>query len=159
MSKFELKSAELSKMSKALLHNRFVLFFVFALAIGNIFHFAFTYDLTSVAIFILAGFLTSFFSKNMIVIMVVAMVVSNILRLGRNNEGFGNHTKEEDSFDVALEGLNQAIEENFEDEEEDGEDGEYDTLAALEMAIENLPDSGEKTDVQAAFNDLMTEME
>ena len=124
MAKLQFKSAELSKMSKALLHNRLVLFFVFALAIGNIFHFAFTYDLTSVAIFILAGFLTSFFSKNMIVIMVVAMVVANVIRFGRRREGFKG--KDEDSFDVALEELENALTDNVEEEDEDEEDEEED---------------------------------
>ena len=126
MAKLQFKSAELSKMSKALLHNRFVLFFVFALAIGNIFHFAFTYDLTSVAIFILAGFLTSFFSKNMIVIMVVAMVVANVLRVGRGREGFGN--KEEDSFDVALNELENALTNNLEDDDEEEDEEEEEDI-------------------------------
>ena len=56
--------------------------------------------------------------------MVVAMVVANVLRVGRAREGFGN--KEEDSFDVALEELENALTDNVEEEDEDEEDEEED---------------------------------
>jgi len=54
------------------------------------------------AIFILVGFLTSFFSKNMIVIMVCALSVSNILKYGlgiRVQDGFTANDTENKSDD------------------------------------------------------------
>jgi hypothetical protein len=47
------------------------------------------------AIFFLVGFLTSFFSKNMIVIMVVSLVTTNLLKITINpKEGFEGRDKE-----------------------------------------------------------------
>jgi hypothetical protein len=89
MAKSFLKKNGISKMSNALLHNKFVLYFIFIVAVGNLFHFVFRQDLSSVGVSIASGLLTSFFSKNMVVIMVVAMVVANVIRLGQGPEGFG----------------------------------------------------------------------
>ena len=117
---------DLTQMSKALLHNRFVLYFVFILAIGNIFNYTFSYDLTSVGVFIAAGLLTSFFSKNMIVILVIAMVVSNIFRYGnRGSEGFKSKKDGlENSIDEAFQEVMDELENEEEEEEEDDDDDE-----------------------------------
>mgnify|MGYP001423591644 CR=1 FL=1 len=120
MAKSFLKSKELKKMSNALLHNKYILYFIFIIAVGNLFHLVFTRDLASVAVFIASGLLTSFFSKNMIVILVVAMVVANVFRFGNGKEGFGSK-KDEDNFENALEKFDKALEE-FEDHNDDDED-------------------------------------
>ena len=100
MAKSFLKKNGISKMSNALLHNKFVLYFIFIVAVGNLFHFVFRQDLSSVGVFIASGLLTSFFSKNMVVIMVVAMVVANVIRLGQGPEGFGTL---DEAFNRAIE--------------------------------------------------------
>jgi len=72
-----------------LLKNTLVLYFLFFLSIGNLLTLAFHGDGFFAAIFIIAGFLTSFFSKNMIVILFVAISVTNLLKYGsgtRTNE-------------------------------------------------------------------------
>ena len=118
------KKGSFAKMPELLLHNKFVLYFIFIIAVGNIFHYTFTYDLTSVAVFIVSGLLTSFFSKNMIVILVIAMVVSNIFRYGnRGKEGF-----QKKSLDETFQDVIDSMEEIDEDEdmEEDDEDMEDD---------------------------------
>ena len=65
-----------------ILHNRFVLYFVLFLALADLLFLAMGREFVSVAIFILSGFVTSFFSKNMMVVMCVAMVITNILKYG-----------------------------------------------------------------------------
>lgn len=131
MAKSFLKSKELKKMSNALLHNKYILYFIFIIAVGNLFHLVFTRDLASVAVFIASGLLTSFFSKNMIVILVVAMVVANVFRFGNGKEGFGSK-KDEDNFENALEKFDKALEEfkdsddESDDEDDDDDDGEND---------------------------------
>ncbi|MFY7731670.1 MAG: hypothetical protein ACOVRN_19270 [Flavobacterium sp.] len=65
-----------------ILHNRFVLYFVLFLALADLLFLAMGSEFVSVAVFILSGFVTSFFSKNMMVVMCVAMVVTNILKYG-----------------------------------------------------------------------------
>lgn len=126
------KKGSFAKMPELLLHNKFVLYFIFIIAVGNIFHYTFTYDLTSVAVFIVSGLLTSFFSKNMIVILVIAMVVSNIFRYGnRGKEGFQKKSLDETFQDVidSMEEMDEdedmeEDDEDMEDEDEDMEDDE-----------------------------------
>ena len=70
------------------LHNQYVLYFVFFVAIGNLFMLN---DFMSAFVFFTAGLLTSFFSRNMVVILITATVVSNIIRIGKgfhDKEGF-----------------------------------------------------------------------
>ena len=97
LSYFTKRSGDVHKISHDVLHNQYVLYFIFFVAIGNLFLFVSSDDLMSAGVLFTAGLLTSFFSKNMIVILVTAMVVSNIIRLGFTNrrEGF----KEDDDDD------------------------------------------------------------
>ncbi len=79
-----------------ILHNRFVLYFILFLALSDLLFLAMGSEFVSIAVFILSGFVTSFFSKNMMVIMCVAMVISNILRYGtgvRMTEGLVSEEK------------------------------------------------------------------
>jgi hypothetical protein len=75
-----------------IIHNRFVLYFFVFLAVSNLYFLAMTGENTSIAVFILAGFLTSFFSKNMIIVLFVAICLTNVLRFSINHssisEGF-----------------------------------------------------------------------
>ena len=65
-----------------ILHNRYVLYFVLFLALSDLLFLAMGSEFISVAVFILSGFVTTFFSRNMMVVMCVAMVVTNILKYG-----------------------------------------------------------------------------
>jgi len=72
-----------------ILHNQFVLYFVFIISLFYLFYFSVVNDYTLVAIFILTGWITSFFSKNMVVILCISLVVSFLLRQGTTGlEGF-----------------------------------------------------------------------
>ena len=68
------------KMANQLLQSRIVLYIVFFLAVVYLFGLMLREDIPFTVIFLLIGFLTSFFSKNMIVIIFVAIVVSNVLK-------------------------------------------------------------------------------
>jgi hypothetical protein len=69
-------------IEKSILYNRAVLYFIFFLTLGYLFFLLVQTDYYTFAIFILIGFLTSFFSKNMIVILSLAMSVSFIFKYG-----------------------------------------------------------------------------
>lgn len=121
------KSGNISKMSNEVLHNRFILYFIFILAVGNLFHFVFSNDLMSVGVFIVAGLLTSFFSKNMVVIMVISMVVTNVIRVGGGTEGFESNGGIMENMQDALKAIDELEEmegEGDSDEEEEEEDEE-----------------------------------
>ena len=88
----------LSNMN-SVLYNKFVLYFILVLSLANLFFMVSANQYLFASIFVLVGFITSFFSKNMMVILCVAMVVTNILKYGSKAsvEGMENDDKEKDS--------------------------------------------------------------
>ena len=83
---------------KSILHNKYILYFIFFIALGDLLILGYNNDYYSVAIFILIGFLTSFFSKNMIVIMIMAIAFTNIILIygvDRRIEGMTSEETEE----------------------------------------------------------------
>lgn len=152
MAKSFFKKGELSKMSKALLHNRFVLYFVFLLAVSNMFHFVFKQDITSASVLIVTGLLTSFFSKNMVVIMVVAMVVANVFRMTQGPEGFqpkrdkDDEDDEKETFADVMNALENSAAEMFKDvdEEDDEEIDEEDLKKLLDVDDDEEEEEDEK---------------
>jgi hypothetical protein len=82
----------LDTKNNAIIHNRFILYFIFFIALADLYYLTVAGDFVSVAVFILIGFLTSFFSKNMMIIFFIALTVTNILKYGTKirqpSEGF-----------------------------------------------------------------------
>lgn len=97
--------------NNAIIHNRFILYFIFFIALADLYYLTVAGDFFSVSIFILIGFLTSFFSKNMMIILFIALTVTNILKYGtkiRHSEGFeqnsdedANKKDEKETFDTS----------------------------------------------------------
>ena len=117
------RSRDLTKISTEVLQNKFVLYFVFVLAVGNLFSFVFRQDLMSVGIFIATGLLTSFFSKNMTVIMVISMVVANVFQIGKGRDGFASNDDDEedkDGFQVADDEEDEGFQDADDEEDKDG---------------------------------------
>jgi hypothetical protein len=67
---------------KSLLFNKYILYFICIIAVGNLVYLGMSNDLSTIAVFVLVGFLTSFFSKNMIVILSISLAVSGIIKYG-----------------------------------------------------------------------------
>ena len=101
--------------SKGMLHNKILLYVVFIFSLLNLFVLANTGNYTSIVVFILIGFLTSFFSKNMLVILLLALILTNILKYGSSlNEGFEEGAKDKSEDD---EGFEEGVKDKSEDEE------------------------------------------
>lgn len=84
-----LNSLKIKDISKSWLYCRWVLYLLFVLAIGNIYYLIMHNDLFTLAVFILVAFLTTFFSKNMVVILCISLVISTILKSVQVKEGLG----------------------------------------------------------------------
>jgi hypothetical protein len=86
----------------AILHNKYVLYLIFIIALGNLLTLAYTYDYYSASIFVLIGFLTSFFSKNMIVILFIAIAFTNIIKYGAKAgvEGMSSNDSDENASET-----------------------------------------------------------
>ena len=107
----------------SLLQNKVLLYIVAAIAIVHILLLANSKDYNSVLIFVIVGFLISFFSKNMIVILLSAIVFTNLIKMiypGKEGmkgkkvkEGLEHEDEEEDLYDE------EDKEEKEEEEEED----------------------------------------
>ena len=71
-------------LDRNILHNKYVLYFTVFITIINLVGTVSMGDLTTPLVFVLVGFLTTFFSKNMFVVLAVALVVANVLKYGAN---------------------------------------------------------------------------
>jgi high-affinity K+ transport system ATPase subunit B len=109
----------------SLLQNKVLLYIVAAIAIVHILLLANSKDFNSVLIFVIVGFLISFFSKNMIVILLSAIIFTNLIKMvypgqegmkGKKvKEGLDNEEEEEEE-----EELYDEEEEKKEEEEDEG---------------------------------------
>jgi hypothetical protein len=96
---FKRSGRKLNIKPNVFLNNIYILYFIFIIAVGNLFYLLIENNVVFVTVFILIGFLTSFFSKNMIVILTTTMVFTNILKCGisiRNTEGFDDSEKKDE---------------------------------------------------------------
>jgi hypothetical protein len=95
--------------SGAPLTNKWFLYLVFACALYEMFSFFMRYDFYALSIFVIVGFLASFFSKNMAVILIMAIVLTRLIRYGQalsdpittrygqnGAEGFADDAEEEE---------------------------------------------------------------
>jgi hypothetical protein len=86
---------------KHFLHNYIVLYFIVFITFFNLVSYAIYGNYVTIAIFCMVAILTSFFSKNMIVIFVLGLVVANLLTLGPKAmqvEGMTGDSHQEDTF-------------------------------------------------------------
>lgn len=87
-----------AEISRSLLYNRPLLYIVFLIAIGNIYYLVMDNDLFTLIIFAMVAFLTTFFSKNMVVVLCISLAVSAIVKYGssgvRVSEGLSEEHKE-----------------------------------------------------------------
>lgn len=85
----------IKKELEKIVTNKVVLYIVLVLAITNVLGFMAVQHYTAVAIFVLAGLAASWFTPNMTIILVVAMIAASVLTFRVVTEGMTN--KEEDS--------------------------------------------------------------
>lgn len=107
-----------------ILQSRLILYFMFFISVLTLFGFAVRQEYVFAAIFIIVGFLTAFFSKNMIVILFLALAVTNIVIGGlgsaRLEEGFkGVKGDEKGGSDQPIEPMTTSEKENMESLAED----------------------------------------
>jgi len=112
------------KNSNSILHNRVLLYAILILALLDLFYLANSRDFTSVTIFILIALLTSFFCKNMIVILFVSICITHILKYPTSLEGAKNMNDEQRDEDEKKEHMENEDDENKKKEHMENEDDE-----------------------------------
>jgi hypothetical protein len=97
------KNIKLSGNYGSLLQNRIVLYFLCFIAIIDVMYFATTSDIRSLVTLLIVGLLTTFFNKNMIVVLVIALTVTHVLKYGTNvNEGMTTREGMKETIDAGL---------------------------------------------------------
>ena len=129
-----------------LLQNKYVLYIVLFFAVTTILGYLSIGDYDSIVIFVAIVLLASYFSKNMIIILGLALLGTNIIYANNGiREGLKNKKKKNKRSGFA--NAQQAIPSSepavaTEEEEEDGEDGDntkrIDHAATMEQAYDNL---------------------
>ena len=115
----------LPSMQGGFLTNKWILYLVLFSAIFDLFYFYQKGDMYALTIFFIIGFLVSFFSKNMVVILILAIALTHLIRYGKNlSEGFkdGDDDEEEGKKSETFEDTDATESpEGFEGEDDDEE--------------------------------------
>ena len=147
---------------KKLLKNKMVLYIVLFITVTNLLGYLMVNNIDAVILLFLVGLLTSYFSKNMIVVMLAAIIFTNLLVGSKNAsrtpllEGMGDKNDKDEESDK------EAEEDADEDAAEDADKGKTknvdETLITLNPASINEEDTGSDLDfpgsLEAAYDNL-----
>ncbi len=161
------KNIHVGKDAAKLLHNKYVLYGVAGVAFINLLLLLIGGDIFHAVVFLILGFLTSFFSKNMVVILAIALAATNLIKFGLDYakegmenvvEGAGDGTGEDDEED-GVEGMNDDDQEPYEDYVEgidEGDDDEEEDKTGFENITEGMTPLGYSSLVPNALEDQAT---
>lgn len=109
------------------LESKVVLYALFFIVLFNVYMYAMVDEPEYAAVMIIVGFLTSFFHKNMIIILFTSIAVTNLIRFARqqielSKEGFTGDLSQLDDLMNHMTGQDNALEEKLEQVEEKAEE-------------------------------------
>ena len=133
---------------KSLLKNKNFLYFVLFIASVNTFGYLMMRQTEAVMLFALVGFLTTFFTKNMIIVLLTAIVVTNVyagtvlgVRIKEGMESKSDVDEDEDEDDEGKEGMDH-------EEGEKKKKGKKEGMPSLKPA--DVPPNGKKPKLDPA---------
>ena len=85
-----------------ILHNQVVLYLFLFMTVVQIVIFVGNNDITSIVLMCLVGILASFFSKNMIVILCIALTITNLLKQGLKKIGYEGFEDKKDDVEANM---------------------------------------------------------
>ena len=132
-----------SGASADMVNNKWILYIILFISIVDLFNFYSKGDTTAIAIFLVVGFLTTYFSKNMLVVLVVAIAVTHIARFGTASmEGMESEEEPKEEDDELNEPLTEGLDTKSSDKKTD--------LAAIQETLNKLDaTSSSKTTTEA----------
>jgi hypothetical protein len=130
----------------SLLKNKNVLYVTLFLTITNMFGYLMLNNFTAIIIFLISGFASSYFSKNMIIIMLVALIVTNFLIMTKLFGGFGK-----EGFDTSSTAANEDAE-NKDATEEDASEEDATEDATEDMMNEDMKENESKGNTEKKLN-------
>tara|TARA_B110000027_G_scaffold134229_2_gene165747 strand:- start:17 stop:661 length:645 start_codon:yes stop_codon:yes gene_type:complete len=133
---------------KSLLKNKNFLYFVLFIASVNTFGYLMMRQTEAVMLFALVGFLTTFFTKNMIIVLLTAIVVTNVyagsvlgVRIKEGMESKSDEDEDEEDDDEGKEGMDH-------EEGEKKKKGKKEGMPSLKPA--DVPPNGKKPKLDPA---------
>lgn len=114
-----------------ILQNQLVLYLFLFMTLTQVVLFVSNNDTTGIVLMCIIGFLTTFFSKNMIVILCVALTMTNLVKKGMKQVGY--------------EGFEDKKEEENKETEEDTTKKEKKESAKVDDEVDNAPNSNESS--------------
>lgn len=143
-------AASIGKTVNKALTNKYVLYVVLFLAVTNVLGYLAVGNFNSVIFFILLAFLTQYFSKNMTVILLTAMVGTSVLYVTHNfglkvQEGLKNRRTKGGAKQAAMNDVNKS------DEADDSP--KIDRMSTNKQAFQSLQDMLGQEGVQGLQND------
>ena len=150
-----------NKIIKKLTTNKYVLYVVLFLAITNILGYLMVKDFESIALFIALGVITSYFSKNMIIVLGIAMLGTNfIFANNRIREGLSGQEeegsapveetkvtketkksiKEETNEETKKDPMTTLSPASIKEDDDESPGGRIDYASTMEQAYDNLSD-------------------
>lgn len=161
--KLTLPKMNLGRDMKKLLKNKMVLYIVLFITVTNLLGYLMVNNIDAVILLFLVGLLTSYFSKNMIVVMLAAIIFTNLLVGSKNAsrtpllEGYGHkNDKDEESDKEVKEDTDKGADEGTDQGKDDGKDPL--TNLKLNPAPINKKDIGSDLDfpgsLEAAYDNL-----
>ena len=119
------QSRLLNMNSKKILNNVALLYVVLIATISDLLYMVSYGSHFNVIVFIVVAYITSIFSKNMMVILLVSLVLTNMYDMGKKivlKEGFDENSSESDKDDSEQKESNENHQEKEDDKEDDKED-------------------------------------
>ena len=121
-----------------------VLYVVLFLAVTNLFGFLMARNFNAVIVFLLVGFIATYFSRNMIVVLMVSMVVTNIvsgvkmIKEGMENKEEEKDKKDEEDEEEKKQGMTTLSPASLDDDKKAKKKPKVDYAGTLEAAYDNL---------------------
>ena len=155
-----------------LLNDKNVLYVIFVLAILNILGYLLVQNTEAVAFFLITGFLTTYFSKNMIIVLIVAMVTTSLFTATRKTivmtEAMSNKSQEQSQSNKnsikskikenkqeikqQMEGKNSNIKDNNEDSDDNDDDNETEQVT-------NMSHGKHRVDLVSTLNEAYSNLQ
>ena len=85
----------IEKQGNRILYNRWVLYFIIFMVFFNLVGHALYGDLMTPLLFVLVAYITTFFSKNMVVVLLMGLVTANIFKYGAREMQIGTNPTHE----------------------------------------------------------------
>ena len=156
------------KMTGGLLKNKGILYMFLILALIDVYALIYQKDIKTLMVFIIASCVTSYYSKNMIIILIIGLVVSNVFKTLSFSEPFSNvntadwmrdGTEAQEAEEEAFQNHDDNDDEDNNDDDTDDVDVDEDTTDEPAISEEQVKDAKELAKTQKALLKNLKDMQ